>query len=107
MNLRRRSRQSDTELKMKKRISSLCLPLRGLLLSLGIVAGGTIPNLAQTPQKDASRPLSAEDALSAEAIANGPISLSPDGKWVVYTVQDPKRRRTFGASYGGEIGENG
>ena len=37
-------------------------------------------------------PLQIEDALSSLSFQNGvPIDLSPDGKWVAYTLKDPRR----------------
>ena len=37
-------------------------------------------------------PLRIEDALSSLSFQNGvPIDLSPDGKWVAYTLKDPRR----------------
>jgi dipeptidyl aminopeptidase/acylaminoacyl peptidase len=53
------------------------------------------------------RPLSAEDILSAVSFANGPLTLTADGGWLAYVVQDPRRRQVFGASSGSEIGEGG
>ena len=36
--------------------------------------------------------LQIEDALSSLSFQNGvPIDLSPDGKWVAYTLKDPRR----------------
>lgn len=37
--------------------------------------------------------LQIEDALSALTfLQRGPIDLSPDGQWVAYTLEDPRRK---------------
>ena len=41
------------------------------------------------------RPLSIEESLSALSFAfRTPIDLSPDGKWIAYTLQDPRKGRS-------------
>ena len=47
-------------------------------------------------------PLQIEDALSSLSFQNGvPIDLSPDGKWVAYTLKDPRRgQKTDDERYG-------
>ncbi len=52
-------------------------------------------------------PLSAEDALSGVSMANGPLSLSPDGRWLAYAVQDPRRRRAPRPEASDPVEENG
>ena len=42
-----------------------------------------------------TRPLSVEESLSALAFPfRTPIDLSPDGKWIAYTLQDPRKGRS-------------
>jgi dipeptidyl aminopeptidase/acylaminoacyl peptidase len=42
-------------------------------------------------------PLKIDDALGALSLAGrSPIHLSPDGKWVAYTLEDPRRRKSTG-----------
>jgi dipeptidyl aminopeptidase/acylaminoacyl peptidase len=44
-----------------------------------------------------SKPLRIEDALGALSLAGrSPIHLSPDGRWVAYTLEDPRRRTSTG-----------
>src|ERR1700738_3650320 len=47
------------------------------------------------------RPLSVEDALGQKSFPPyGPISLSPDGKWIAYTLRDSRKRETaLGTKY--------
>jgi dipeptidyl aminopeptidase/acylaminoacyl peptidase len=46
---------------------------------------------------DPPRPLAVEDALAELKFANRiPIDVSPDGEWVAYTIQDPRRRESLG-----------
>jgi len=53
------------------------------------------------------RPLSAEDVLSAVSIANGPLSLSRDGRLLVYVVQDPRRTKSQGPFSGRIVSDSG
>jgi dipeptidyl aminopeptidase/acylaminoacyl peptidase len=53
------------------------------------------------------RPLSAEDVLSAVSIASGPLSFSPDGRSIIYVVQDPKRTKALGPSSDRMMSQNG
>lgn len=50
--------------------------------------------------------LKIEDAVGASTIIP-PISVSPDGEWVAYTLQDPRRRRSPGESRRLVFGETG
>src|SRR6266851_4013651 len=46
-----------------------------------------------------SKPLRIEDALGALSLAGrSPIHLSPDGRCVAYTLEDPRRRTSTGIS---------
>jgi dipeptidyl aminopeptidase/acylaminoacyl peptidase len=47
-------------------------------------------------ERDTSdRPLSIEESLTALSLAfRTPIDLSPDGKWIAYTLQDPRKGRS-------------
>ena len=60
---------------------------------------------AQPMGKESSQlgPFSAADALSEVSIANGPLSLSPDGKWVIYIVQESRRQQNSGAVLSDQI----
>ncbi|HMJ22868.1 MAG TPA: hypothetical protein VK513_13210, partial [Terriglobales bacterium] len=53
------------------------------------------------------RPLSAEDVLSAVSIASGPLSFSPDGRSIIYVVQDPRRTKALGPSSDRMMSQNG
>jgi dipeptidyl aminopeptidase/acylaminoacyl peptidase len=48
--------------------------------------------------EDEPRPLAVKDALQQRAFAvRVPIDVSPDARWIAYTVEDPGRRRIRGA----------
>jgi dipeptidyl aminopeptidase/acylaminoacyl peptidase len=48
--------------------------------------------LRSTAQSVADEPLPVREALATREIAGAPIDLSADGRWVAYTVNDPRRR---------------
>ncbi len=69
-------------------LGAACLRNVALLLSAMIA-----PRLAA--QAASTKPLSVADAMATRTIAYfAPISLSPDGQWVAYTVTNPKKIRT-------------
>lgn len=59
---------------------------------VALLASAAWAQFVESKENTRLRPLSGEDALSALTLADGPLSLSPDDRWLVYTVQDPRRR---------------
>ncbi len=76
------------------RARDFVLAIRHGLLLLSVVFAFLLAVQAQTARNDGLaqlRPLQPEDILSAVSIANGPLSVSKDGRWLVYVVQNPRR----------------
>src|SRR5262245_24037241 len=68
---------------------------RSLLIIFGLWAVAAWR--AHASASGALMPLRIEDALGALTLAGrSPIDLSPDGRWVAYTLEDPKRRKSTG-----------
>jgi dipeptidyl aminopeptidase/acylaminoacyl peptidase len=62
-----------------------------VILLLGLLA------IQPAASADPPRPLAVEDALAQLSFAYRiPIDVSPDGEWVAYTIQDPRRRESAG-----------
>src|SRR5262249_9048635 len=62
-----------------------------------MLLAGTLIFTASSALADTTHALRVDDALGVLAIpAQSPISLSPSGDWVAYTVQDARRRESTG-----------
>lgn len=62
-----------------------------------LTAGAILCLTATAPASRAQqvKPLSIEDALATRTFGiYAPISVSPDGRWVAYTIVDPRKRRS-------------
>jgi dipeptidyl aminopeptidase/acylaminoacyl peptidase len=73
----------------------MCGP-RSVIRRISLLAG-TVIFTASSAFAETTHPLKVDDALGVLAIpAQSPISLSPDGDWVAYTVQDARKRESTG-----------
>jgi len=75
---------------------NFAIAIHHLLLCLSVLLFLPHPVRAQAAGDHGSlpiRPLQPEDVLSAVSIANGPLSMSPDGRWLVYVVQNPRKNQ--------------
>src|SRR5262249_20190169 len=73
------------------------LSREGTMVYLSRAFALTLAVMSAVASADPPRPLAVEDALAQLAFANRiPIDVSPDGEWVAYTIQDPRRRGAAG-----------
>src|SRR6266508_4531644 len=71
-------------------------PFRSVSL-FALVLGALSATLVGAPAPAPSTPLRIDDALGALSLAGrSPIHLSPDGRWVAYTLENPRRRKSTG-----------
>jgi hypothetical protein len=77
--------------------TSEALSREGTMVYLSRAFALTLAIMPVVAWADPPRPLAVEAALAQLSFANRiPIDLSPDGGWVAYTIQDPRRRESAG-----------